>query len=148
MYKTRLLRVDRAPRIQQDPLQRSIHRLLRLLRYLKIASSADNGTAESASPARTKARHQWSSQNSSLIAEIVSRTLVAAATALFLTVPLSALSDESRKSVQVAVISTCVVAFACLVSLTLRASNLEMMIVSAAYAAIISAFVSNTPKAK
>lgn len=36
-------------------------------------------------------------------------------------------------------------AFACLVSLGLRVSNVKMMIIYAVYAAIISVFVSNSP---
>ncbi|EQL01790.1 hypothetical protein OCS_02490 [Ophiocordyceps sinensis CO18] len=39
MYKTRLLRVDQRPRTRQDPLQRSIHRLLRLCRYLRMSKT-------------------------------------------------------------------------------------------------------------
>ncbi|KAL6701129.1 hypothetical protein J3F84DRAFT_402974 [Trichoderma pleuroticola] len=84
-----------------------------------------------------------SSQNATLISEIISRVIIGVITAIFLIAPLIALSYESRKSIQIVIISTCIVVFACLVSVLLRASNLEMMVVTAAYAAIIAVFVSN-----
>lgn len=143
MHKTRLVRVDQSPRTRQDPLQRSIHHILRLLRYWKIAKSA-NGDVEHNTPSRpARAGNRQTSQNTSLIADIISRVIIAMLTAMFLLVPLATLSPGSAKSVQIAIIAAFVVVFASLVSVTLRASNLEMMIVSAAYAAIISVFVSN-----
>ncbi|PHH90255.1 hypothetical protein CDD83_4163 [Cordyceps sp. RAO-2017] len=143
MYKTRLVRIDQTPRTRQDPLQRSIHHLLRLLRFLRLskASYADPEKASGAAPPWNTG--QWSSQNTALIADVISRVCIAAVTAAFITAPLAVLSHETRKGVQMAIISTLVVAFASVVSVTLRASNLEMMVVSAAYAAIISVFVSN-----
>lgn len=84
-----------------------------------------------------------SSFNTALIADILSRVIAAIVIAVFLTVPLAALSNEVRRSFQLLIISICIVVFACVVSVMLRASNLEMMVVSAAYAAIISVFVSN-----
>lgn len=143
MYKTRLVRVDQRPRTRQDPLQRLIHKLLRQFRYLRILQSSQEN-AESASPV-TMANRRQSYQNTALITDVVSRIIVAVVAAIFLTVPLAALSHEPRKSVQIGVISICIVIFAGLVSMTLRASNLEMLVVSAAYAAIISVFVSNSP---
>lgn len=141
MYKTRLIRVDQTPRTRQDPLQRSIHQLLRRFRYLRISKSSQD-TGEGTSPIRM---NQASSQNATLISEIISRVIIGVITAIFLIAPLIALSYESRKSIQIVIISTCIVVFACLVSVLLRASNLEMMVVTAAYAAIIAVFVSNGP---
>lgn len=138
MYKSRLVRVDQRPRTRQDPLQRLIHKLLRQFRYLRIMRASQEN-AESASPV-TMTNGRQSYQNTALITDVVSRIIVA-----FLTVPLAALAHEPRKSVQIGVISICIVIFAGLVSMTLRASNLEMLVVSAAYAAIISVFVSNSP---
>ncbi|KAL7795765.1 hypothetical protein V8C37DRAFT_27748 [Trichoderma ceciliae] len=140
MYNTRLLRVDQASRTQQDPLQRSIHRFLRRRRYLKISKSTHDNI-EGARP--IGANQQWSSQNTGLIADVISRIVMGVVMAIFLIAPLIVLSHEPRKSIQITTISVCIVAFACLVSVTLRASNLEMMVVSAAYAAIISVFISN-----
>lgn len=140
MYKTRLLRVDQAPRIRQDPLQRYIHQILRWLRYSRMSnSSQENG--EDPNPGRIHEQRPY--QNTALISDIISRVIVGMLTAIFLIVPLIALSFEPRKGIQIVIVSVCILAFACLVSITLRASNLEMIIVSSAYAAIISVFVSN-----
>ncbi|KAJ6437570.1 hypothetical protein O9K51_09776 [Purpureocillium lavendulum] len=141
MFKTRLLRVDQAPRTRQDPLQRSIHHFLRLARYNRICASSHN-TEEAGTVSVTR---QSSSQNTALISDVIARFVLSTTTALFLIVPLVVLSQEARKSIQILVVSVCIVAFACLVSLALRVSNVEMMIVCAAYAAIISVFVSNSP---
>lgn len=140
MYKTRLVRVDQPSRGRQDPLQRKIHQFLRNLRYRKISKQTE-GDAENLR--RPKNGQGWSTQNTSLIADVVSRFILAIVIGIFLTVPLASLADEQRKGVQLAVIAVCIVAFASLVSVALKASNLEMMIVTAGYAAIISVFVSN-----
>lgn len=142
MYNTRLLRVDQVSRTRQDPLQRFIHRLFRWYRYSKISKSSQNNTEGKGS---FGVNQQWSSQNTTLIADVVSRIIMGIVLVAFLIAPLAALSYEPRKSMQIVIVSTCVVAFACLVSVTLRSSNLEMMVVSAAYAAIISVFISNSP---
>lgn len=141
-YETRLLRVDQGPRARQDPLQRYIHKLLRMFRYQKMAK-ASSRDQEGNSP--TAASPRWSSQNTALLADITGRVIAAMVTGIFLTVPLVTLSREPRKTVQLAVVSGFIVVFACLVTVMLRASNLEMMVVSAAYAAILSVFVSNNP---
>lgn len=137
MYNTRLLRIDQVSRTQQDPLQRSIHQLLRWYRYSRISKSSHDKT-EGDGPIGVN--RQWSSQNTALIADVISRIIMGMVMVMFLIV---ALLHEPRKSIQIVIVSTCVVAFACLVSVTLKASNLEMVIVSAAYAAIISVFISN-----
>ncbi|RDA94041.1 hypothetical protein CP533_5304 [Ophiocordyceps camponoti-saundersi (nom. inval.)] len=147
-YKTRLLRVDQAPRTRQDPLQRYIHRLLRFLRYLRLSKASDHSIENASKANYCRKRDGWSSQNTALIADASSRVIVALVTAIFLTLPLVVLSHESRTSVQMIIISVCVVAFACFVSVALRASNLEMMIVAAGYAAIIAVFISNGSGAK
>lgn len=142
MYKTRLLRVDQVPRTRQDPLQRSIHQFLRWCRYVRISKSpCDN--IEGDGPRGLN--RQWTSQDSTLIADVISRIIMGIILAIFLIAPLIALSNQSQKSTQIVIVSICVVAFACLVSATLKASNLEMMVASAAYAAIISVFISNGP---
>ncbi|KAH7250959.1 hypothetical protein BKA59DRAFT_471454 [Fusarium tricinctum] len=139
-YNTRLLRVDQGPRARQDPLQRHVHKLLRLFRYKMIARTHPDDEEGNIS---TRISPKWSSQNNALIADITARTIAAIVTGIFLTVPLVALSYEPRKTVQLAVVSVFVIVFACLVTVMLKASNLEMMVVSAAYAAILSVFVSN-----
>ncbi|KAL7918545.1 hypothetical protein ACQKWADRAFT_330544 [Trichoderma austrokoningii] len=141
MYKTRLLRVDQVPRTRQDPLQRSIHHFLRWCRYLRMSQLPCDDIEGNP----RGINRQWSSQDSTLIADIISRIIMGFIMAIFLIAPLVALSNQPRKSIQIVIVSIFVVAFACLVSATLKASNLEMMVASAAYAAIISVFISNGP---
>ncbi|KAL6879901.1 hypothetical protein HDV57DRAFT_498423 [Trichoderma longibrachiatum] len=143
MYKTRLLRLDQLPRTRQDHLQRWIHQRLRDSQYSRMSRSTQGDVESTAS---TAADRQWYSQNTALIADVVSRIILGVVTAIFLIAPLVALSYESRKGIQIVIVSVFVVVFACLVSAALKASSLEMMLASAAYAAIISVFVSNSPE--
>ena len=69
-------------------------------------------------------------------------TIIAAS---FLVAPLAILSYEQRKEVQLAVICTCIVILSLSTSLLLKVSNMEMIVVSATYAAVLSVFVSNVP---
>ncbi|KAI1777169.1 hypothetical protein F4818DRAFT_457099 [Hypoxylon cercidicola] len=141
IYETRLLRVDQEPRARQDPFQRWIHRLLRRFRYWRLAKK-HQGDGESLAP--NGSRHEWGYQSTSMIAGVFSRLIFAVTMAAFLIVPLVLLSNESRKGPQLAVIAVCIVIFSSLVTIMMKASNLEMMVVTAAYAAILSVFVSNT----
>lgn len=144
IYKTRLVRVDLGPRSRQDPFQRCLHGYLRAFRYWRLSRKRrDNGEDLGASTADDG----WSYQNTVLIAEVVGRLIVGAITSIFLIAPLAVLSHQSRKEVQLMVISVCIVLFASLVSTLLKVTNLEMMIVSATYGAILSVFVSNAPQA-
>ncbi|KAI1387920.1 uncharacterized protein F4822DRAFT_430668 [Hypoxylon trugodes] len=164
MYETRLLRVDRGPRDRKDPFQRWIHRLLRFFRYRRLKNKAENDCKNSHEsglesycgsesnhksacehPRPQNANHRWSCQSTDLIANITSRLVIALTTAMFLIIPLVLLSGELNRKTQLAVIAAWVILFACVVTVMLRASNLEMMVVTAAYAAILSVFVSNTP---
>lgn len=67
--------------------------------------------------------------------------------AVFLVVPLVLLSNEPRQGLQLVIIAVCIVVFSSLVTIMMKASNLEMMILTSAYAAILSVFVSNTAPA-
>ncbi len=84
-------------------------------------------------------------QNTVLLSTIACRIAIALMAAVLLAVPLAVLSGIAQRGVQVTVISACIVVFASLVSLFLKTSNLELMIASATYAAILSVFVSNCP---
>lgn len=84
-------------------------------------------------------------QNTILIAEIFGRIAIAASTALFLIDPLVILSQESSRNVQLAIVSVFITVLILLVSLSLRVSSFETMAVAAAYAAVLSVFVSNGP---
>ena len=140
IYKTRLVRVDRGARARQDPFQRRLHKYLRAFRYWRLSKKYQNDCEGLGS---NGAGYRWSYQNTISIAEVIGRVVVATTTGIFLVVPLSLISHQSHKDIQLAVVSICIAVFSFLVSITLRASSLEMVIVCAAYAAILSVFVSN-----
>ncbi|KAL3426811.1 hypothetical protein PVAG01_00320 [Phlyctema vagabunda] len=142
-YKTRLIRVDRGPRRTQDPVQRRLHEIFRFLRYWHLSKTPADPETSSSSPSSRALPARYSYRNSMLLSEITGRFLVATATGLFLVVPLAILSRTQDAQVQILTVSLCIVVFAFLVSVTLRVSNLEMMMVSAAYAAVLSVFVSS-----
>ncbi|KAG9228157.1 hypothetical protein BJ875DRAFT_478202 [Amylocarpus encephaloides] len=143
IYNTRLVRVDLGARSKQDPFQRRLHKVLRSFRYWKLAQRSQSNREGLGS---FGARHKWSYQNTVLLAEIVGRVIVAAVTGIFLVVPLAILSHQSSKATQLGTVAVFIVTLSILVSVMLKASNLEMMVVSAAYAAVLSVFVSNVPQ--
>lgn len=143
MHKTRLLRVDLGTRARTDPFQRWLHRYLRAFRYWKLSrKAACNSEGLGSIASRTNG---WSYQNTILIAEIMGRVATAALTVVFIVAPLVILSHEASKNVQLVVISVCILVLSFLVSLFLKVSSFEMMAVAAAYAAVLSVFVSNVP---
>jgi hypothetical protein len=142
-YKTRLLRVDLGTRARTDPLQRWLHKNLRDFRYWKLNRKAQNSVE--VPDLKAGESHQASYQNTILIAEIIGRVVTAALTAVFLIAPLAILSHESSKNVQLVIIAACILVLSFLVSLSLKVSSFEMMAVAAAYAAVLSVFVSNMP---
>ncbi|KAF2802721.1 uncharacterized protein BDZ99DRAFT_454406 [Mytilinidion resinicola] len=144
VYKTRLLRVDLGTRARTDPFQRWLHRYLRAFRYWRLSRKSQN-SEEGFGSFSVRHHHRWSYQNTILIADIIGRVTAAAFTAVFLVAPLAILSHESSKNVQLVVISVCILVLSFLVSLFLKVSSFEMMAISAAYAAVLSVFVSNTP---
>lgn len=141
-YNTRLLRTDLGPRSQTDPFQRWIHRYLRGFRYWKLSRSQCS-VEGLGSPRRD---HRWSYQNTALVASILGRATSAVMTCFFLVVPLGVLSANSTRGAQLIIVSVCILVFSFLVAIMLRASNFEMMALSAAYAAVLSVFVSNGPE--
>ena len=144
VFKTRLLRVDLGRRSQTDPFQRWFHKHLRAFRYWRLSRRSKNDT-EAASP--NVCGHRWSYQNTIFIAEVLGRVTTAAVTGVFLITPLAVLSHELAKGAQVAVVSVCIVSLLILTSLGLKVSSFEIMAISAAYAAVLSVFVSNVTEA-
>lgn len=143
IYKTRLLRVDLGTRSRTDPFQRWLHRYLRAFRYWKLSRKAQNNTEALGSTADKQ--RSWSSQNTIMIAEMVGRVTTAMLIVVFLVAPLAILSHEGSKDVQLIVVSVWILVLAFLVSLFLKVSSFEMMAIVAAYAAVLSVFVSNVP---
>lgn len=142
MYETRLLRLDLPPRSRADPVSHWIHRLLRDFQYWKLSRrSGASGVEAQLSLGRTGS---FSHQNSAPIANVFGRLITTLLTGLFLVVPVAILSPKSPPNAQLAVVAVCILLFSFLVATMMKASNFEMMAVSAAYAAVIAVFVSNT----
>ncbi|OTA89290.1 hypothetical protein M434DRAFT_398702 [Hypoxylon sp. CO27-5] len=141
-YNTRLLRIDRELRARQDPFQRWIHRLLRSFRYWRLFKRLEGSQDR---PGSHDAKRKWSYQDADLIASILSRLIVALSTAVFLLLPLTGLSHYQERRFQLVLITIWILIFPGFVAIMLRASNLEMMMVTAAYAAVLSVFLSNSP---
>ncbi|KAL8393789.1 hypothetical protein RB595_003511 [Gaeumannomyces hyphopodioides] len=140
VYKTRLLRADLPPRSRTDPFQRQFHKMLRALRYRKIS-----GRAAGSQEVRQPLGHPggtWTQQNTALIAGILGRVATTVVIAVFLVAPMAALVFVEDRAKQLVISCVFILAFSFLVALTLQISNFEMMAVSAAYAAVLSTFMS------
>lgn len=147
-FKTRLLRVDLPPRRDsRDVLRHSLRKCLRTIWFYFLSGrprdSEQHGPYSSAS--ELESRLKKSHQNTALIAEFVTRFLVALVASAFLIVPLIILSSQSSKNAHLTTVSVFIVIFAFLVSLLSKASNSETMAAAAAYAAVLVVFLSNSP---
>ncbi|KAK8859455.1 hypothetical protein PGQ11_010189 [Apiospora arundinis] len=140
MYNTRLIRLDLGTRSRTDPFQRWLHKQLRAFRYWRMSNRQSNAASFISPPG-----NHWSHQNTVLIASIAGRFVTSIVIAVFLVVPLAVLSALSSRGTQLAVVSIFIVVFSIVVAAMLKVSNYEMMVVAAAYAAILSVFVSNNP---
>lgn len=143
VYKTRLLRVDLGMRSRTDPFQRWLHGHLRKFRYWRLSRESQNEEGLGSSGGRHR---RWSYQNTILIADIIGRLTIATLTAIFLIGPLAIFSSSywSSTNNKLVVVSICIPILSFLASFFLKVSSYEMMAVSAAYAAVLSVFFSNT----
>lgn len=141
VYKTRLLRVDLQTRSRTDPFQRWLHKHLRKFRYWRLLKKSQ----ENSEGLGSFSGGRLSQQNTILIADIVGRVTTTAITVTFLVAPLAILSREPSKNIQLAVVAAWLLILSFLVSLFLKVSSFEMMAISAAYAAVLSVFISNVP---
>lgn len=141
MYETRLLRLELPPRSRADPVSHWIHRLLRDYRYWRLSRRCGASAVE-AQGALGRADSS-SYQNSATISNILGRLISTLVTGLFLVVPLVVLRPDSIPTLQLVVVAVCILLFSFLVATMMKASNFEMMAVAAAYAAVLSVFVSN-----
>jgi hypothetical protein len=138
LYLTRILRIDRPPRASQDPLQRWVHKYLRFLRYWRLSQRVQARGPESKHTMGPATTH-----NIPLISHVISRVILAANLSFFLVVPLVLLAGQADTRIQMVIVCFFLLGFMCLVAAVMRPSNLELMMVAAAYAAILSVFVSN-----
>jgi hypothetical protein len=140
IYNTRLLRTDVGTRARTDPFQRRIHRYLRYFRYWRL--SRNHGQDSEASRSSPVGR-SWSSQNTLLIADVAGRVITAVTIGIFLIIPLVTIFYQPR-NIQIAIVAAFIVGFSLIVAATMKVSNLEMMAVTAAYAAVLATFVTNS----
>jgi hypothetical protein len=139
IYKTRLLRVDLELRTRIDPFQRFLRKHIRAFRYWRLRRW--KGDPETLGPLAID--RKWTYHNTILMAGILGRMTAAVIMAIFLVAPLAILSRGQTRNIQLAIVSSFLLIFALLVATMLKVSNLEMMVVSAGYAAVLSVFVSN-----
>lgn len=142
MYQTRLLRPDLPSRSHADPVSHWIHRLLRDFRYRKLSRRCGARGVEA--QAVLGRADSFSHQNSAPLSNFIGRLITTLMTGVFLVVPLAALGPQSTSTSQLVVVAVCILLFSFLVATMMKASNFEMMAVSAAYAAVLSVFVSNS----
>lgn len=142
MYETRLLRPDLPSRSRADPVSHWIHRLLRDFRYWNLSRRCGASGVEA--QAALGRADSFSHQNSAPLSNFLGRLLTTLVTGVFLVVPLAALGPQSTSTAQLVVVAVCILLFSFLVATMMKASNFEMMAVSAAYAAVLSVFVSNS----
>lgn len=146
LYKTRLVRVDTVSRSRSgDLLRRSLRKYLRafwfFIRFRGKHAHQKHSSYSSATELESNLKRSY--QNTSLLADIITRFLIALIAGAFLVTPLAILSHQSTSEAHLVTISVFVVLFSLLVSLLTRATNEEMMVASAAYAAVLSVFLSN-----
>lgn len=149
-FKTRLLRVDLPPRRDsRDLLRHSLRKCLRTIWFRCLSGRARDRNEQhdrsfsSASELESRLSNK-SNQNTALIAESLTRFLVALLASAFLIVPLILLSLQSTNKAHLITVSMFIVIFTFLVSLLSKASNSETMAAAAAYAAVLVVFVSNS----
>lgn len=139
-YKTRLLRVDLGSRTRTDPIQDWIHGWLRTLRYRKLRKGSRGDGNKYGSFYKPAGPRHWSYQDSVLLSSILGRLVTTMITGVFILVPLLVLSPHSSV-VQSVVIAGCIAFFSFFVALALKVSNFETIVISAAYAAVISVLI-------
>lgn len=146
-FKTRLLRVDLPRRHNsRDPIQHFLRKGLRRLWYaLNLWKlRADDEEHGSIGPLnRMMASWDRTYQNTSRIAETITRFVIAMVTGAALVIPLIVLSHQDSPESRLLVVISFVSGFCLLLSLLSKASNYETMAASAAYAAVLTVFVSN-----
>ncbi|KAI1322077.1 hypothetical protein F5Y16DRAFT_413490 [Xylariaceae sp. FL0255] len=125
-YNIRLVKTDLGIRTRTDPFQRRLHKHLRAFR-------------SRSAPVRTR----WSYQNTIAIADVIGRAIAVAIISVFIIILLALLLYQSR-NIQTIVISILLLAFAPLITVLFKVSNLEIMAVTAAYAAVLATFVSTS----
>ncbi|KAL9598142.1 MAG: hypothetical protein Q9219_004698 [cf. Caloplaca sp. 3 TL-2023] len=140
-YKTRLVRVDLAPRnASRDLLRHALRKLLRALWFFFHQGQQSNTSISD--PETLQPASNTSYQNTTHLAEILTRILIALLIGALLVIPMTVLSYQKSDRANVIAVSCFTFAFALVVSLLSRASNEQIMAASAAYSAVLVVFVS------
>ncbi|KAI9714138.1 MAG: hypothetical protein M1812_006466 [Candelaria pacifica] len=143
MYKTRLVRVDLGTRSMHDPFRRGIQKALQRLQYWRMRNNSGTDEERGSTSRPSQDSKAASYQNTALVAGILSRTLVSLMAGIFMVLPLIMVSHQTTQKTRLTTISVWIVGFSLSISATLQASNLATVGVVAAYAAVLSVFVSN-----
>jgi hypothetical protein len=147
-HKARLVRVDLAPLNLQDPFHRCLHKCLRWLRYRRLVGNSTTYPDNERAVAPTysdRAIPKWSYQNTVALADTMWRVLVGLGAYIFIVVPLAILSYQSSKGIQLLTISVWIAVFSLVSAFFFKSSSQATVAVIAAYAAVLSVFISNGP---
>lgn len=144
-YKTRLVRVDLAQRNgSRDVLRHSFRKVLRYIWFFFSHRGLTDGESDTYSAETVlEANRRRTFQNTTRLAEIITRFVVAILASAFLVVPLVVLSHQSSQESHLITVSVSIVVFSILVSVVSKASNEQTMAASAGYAAVLVVFISN-----
>lgn len=145
-FKTRMLRVDLPRRnSSRDPIQHFLRKGLRQVWYALNLWRLRGDEEQGQTGPFSKLMANWDRtyQNTSRIAEAMTRFVIAGVAGAALIVPLVIMSHQNSQESRLIVVILCVSVFCFLLSLLSKASNYETMAASAAYAAVLTVFVSN-----
>lgn len=145
-YKTRLVRVDLAQRNgSRDVLRHSFRKVLRYIWFFVCHRGTTENIADNFSAGTIlEANHKRTYQNTTRLAEIITRCVVALLASAFLVFPLVVLSHQSSDEAHLITVSVCIVVFSLLISMLSKASNEQIMAASAGYAAVLVVFLSSS----
>lgn len=151
LYKTRLVKADLPLKRPRTPLLSLIHTTLRAFWFHVRRKSTFQSMADSPSPSTLEAAQRrtlnkpLAYQNTIKFAEFLASFLTALGSGAFLIVPLCILSYQHGKSAHLVTVSLAILVFSFAISLTIRTSGPETVAASAAYAAVLVVFLSNSP---
>ncbi|KAJ6780188.1 hypothetical protein PWT90_04448 [Aphanocladium album] len=156
-YKTRLVRVDLlARRGSKDLIEHGLRYILRAFWFfVRSGGRRNNPTAEppvqepedGGARRRDKLDEELRAayQNTTMIAEFSAKFIFALIAGSSLVIPLIFLTAQQSQSAHMATIVVFIIIISLVLSLLSKASNQEIMAASAAYAAVLVVFISNSP---
>ena len=146
-FKTRMLRVNLPLRpTSRDPIQHFLRKGLQQFWYTLNVSklrTEDEEQERKGTLSSTITAWDRTYQNTAQIAEAISRFIIGMLAGATLVVPLSILASQDSQKNRLLVVVFCVSIFCFLLSLLSKATNYETMAASAAYAAVLTVFISN-----